>query len=98
MIVDTNAPSSSLARSAWKRVNTAYRPSTRSAHRTHLKTYLSFVVFMDLPLRFTIHSVIAFLEFLYVKTFLIGSLKIMSHLLEPWQIAMTGTLLSFHTS
>ena len=67
MIVDTNAPSSSLARSAWKRVNTAYRPSTRSAHRTHLRTYLSFVVFMDLPLQFTIHSVLAFLEFLYVN-------------------------------
>ena len=67
MIVDMNAPSSSLARSACRRVNTAYRPSTRSAHRTHLRTYLSFVVFMDLPLRFTIHSVLAFLEFLYVN-------------------------------
>ena len=40
---------------------------TRSAHRTHLRTYLSFVVFMDLPLQFTIHSVLGFLEYLYVN-------------------------------
>ena len=45
----------------------AYRPATRSAHTTHLKTYLSFVVFMDLPLQFTLHSILAFLEYLYVN-------------------------------
>ena len=56
-----------MASSAWSKIKTAYRPSTRSAHRTHLRTYLSFVVFMDLQLHFTIHSVLAFLEFLYVN-------------------------------
>ena len=61
------APSSSLALAAWSRINTAYRPATRSAHATHLRTHLSFVVFMDLPLQFTVHSVLAFLEYLYVN-------------------------------
>ena len=61
------APSSSLAVAAWSRINAAYRPATRAAHNTHLRTYLSFVVFMDLPLQFTVHSVLAFLEYLYVN-------------------------------
>ena len=58
------APSSSLASAAWRRIK---RPVTRYAHTTHLKTYLSFMVFMDLPLQFTLHSVLAFLEYLYVN-------------------------------
>ena len=61
------APSSDLALAAWQRIKMAYRPVTRSAHTTHLKTYLSFVVFMDLPLQFTLHSILAFLEYLYVN-------------------------------
>ena len=61
------APSSNLARAAWNRIKMAYRPATRSAHTTHLKTYLSFVIFMDLPLQFTVHPTLSFLEYLYVN-------------------------------
>ena len=96
MIVDTNTRSSSLARSPWRRVNTAYRPSTRSAHRTHLRTYLSFAVFMDLHLHFTIHSVLTFLEFLYVNN--ISHWVILNYIasLRSLQIIMIGTTVLSH--
>ena len=46
------------------RIKTAYRPSTRASHRVHFSTYLAFVLFMDLPIEFTVHSIITFLEYL----------------------------------
>ena len=49
------------------RIKAAYRPSTRAAHDTHCRTYLSFVLFMNLPLTFSLHSLLAFLEFLNVN-------------------------------
>ena len=61
------APSSALAQAAWNRIRMAYRPATRSAHTTHLKTYLSFVIVMDLPLQFTVHSTLSFLEYLHIN-------------------------------
>ena len=61
------APSSALAQAAWNRISMAYRPATRSAHTTHLKTYLSFVIVMDLPLQFTVHSTLSFLEYLHIN-------------------------------
>ena len=50
---------------AWSRIQQAYRPSTSSAHRTHLRTFLSFLYFSNLPSTFTLSNVLAFLEYLY---------------------------------
>ena len=68
MISDLNSPSSDLLRAALSRTKTAYRPATRTAHLTHVKTYLAFTVFMDLPVEPSVHSVLAFLEYLYTNS------------------------------
>ena len=41
------------------------RPSTARAQLTHLRTFLSYLIFMQLPLKFSLHNIITFLEFLY---------------------------------
>ena len=56
-----------MAEAAIHRIRIAYRPSTRASHRVHFSTYLAFVLFMDLPLEFTIHSIITFLEYLFIN-------------------------------
>ena len=61
-------PSSSLLRSALVRTRGAYRPSTTNAQRLHLKTYLAFVLFMDLPVELHLHSILAFLEYLHINS------------------------------
>ena len=68
MISDLNLPSAPLLRAALQRTKKAYRPATISAHNTHVRTYLSFVIFMDLPVIPSIHSILAFLEFLYLNS------------------------------
>ena len=50
---------------AWSRIQQAYRQSTYSAHRTHLRTFLSFLYSSNLPFIFTLSSGLAFLEYLY---------------------------------
>ena len=50
---------------AWSRIDQAYRQSTSTAHRTHLRAFLSFLYFTKLPLTFTLSNVLAFLEYLY---------------------------------
>ena len=52
---------------ATARIGSAYRPSTRSSHSTHFRTFLAFVVFMDLHPKFTLHNILCFLEFLHVN-------------------------------
>ena len=54
-----------LLQSAWTRVSSAFRPSTNRAHQLHFKTYLAFVLFMKLPVNFSLHNILAFLEYLY---------------------------------
>ena len=51
---------------ALHRIKTAYRPSPRAAHRVHF-TYLSFPVFMNLSLQFTVRSILTFLEYLFTN-------------------------------
>ena len=36
-----------------------------TAHKTHLRTFLSFLYFTNLPLTFTLSNILAFLEYLY---------------------------------
>ena len=62
-----NLPSSPLVRAALHRTKKAYRPATRNLHLTHLRTYLSFVIFMDLPILPSVHSALAFLEYLHMN-------------------------------
>ena len=50
---------------AWSRIGQAYRLSTSTAHRNHLKIYLSFLCFTNLSFTFTLSNVLAFLEYLY---------------------------------
>ena len=48
---------------------TAYRPSTKNAHNTHLRIYFSFTIFMSLPHQPSVQSLLAFMEFLYANSF-----------------------------
>ena len=57
-----------LIRSALNRIKTAYRPSTRAAHNTHLRTYLAFTIFMSLPHHPSPHTLLAFMEFLHANS------------------------------
>ena len=50
---------------ACHRISQAYRPSTSSAHHLHFKTYLAFLLFMDLPISISVHNILTFLEYLY---------------------------------
>ena len=50
------------------RTRTAYRPSTLSAHLVHIRTYLAFVTFMGLPVELSLHSLLAFLEYLHINS------------------------------
>ena len=68
VISDLDLPSSHLLREALTRTRTAYRPSTKSAHLTHVRTYLAFTIFMELPVELNIHSILAFLEYLYTNS------------------------------
>ena len=53
-----------LISSAWNRTQQAFRPSTRSAHYTHFKTYLSFTGYMKVAPHLTVATVLAFMEYL----------------------------------
>ena len=58
-------PAAHLITAAIQRTRTAYRPSTRRAHNTHIRTYFSFLMFMSLPLDLSVKSLLAFLEYLH---------------------------------
>ena len=68
MISDLDLPSSHLLREALSGKRTAYRPATRNADLTHVKTYLAFTIFMELPVELNAHSILAFLEYLYINS------------------------------
>ena len=46
----------------------AYRLATRNAHITHIKTYLAFIIFMELPVELNVHSILAFLVYLLTNS------------------------------
>ena len=50
---------------ACHRISQAFRPSTSSAHHLHFKTYITFLLFMDLPVSISVHNILTFLEYLY---------------------------------
>ena len=53
-----------LLSSAWSRVITAHRPATVQAHQTHFKTFLSVLIFYNLPIELSARNLLIFLEFL----------------------------------
>ena len=65
LISDSSSSSAPLLLQACRRIHQAYRPSTSSAHLLHFKTYLSFLIFMDLPITISVHNVLTFLEYLF---------------------------------
>ena len=50
---------------AWHRVTSSYRPATVSAHNRHFRTFIAFMIFMQLPIAINVHNVLIFLEYLY---------------------------------
>ena len=65
MISGGTSSSAPLLESAWARVSTAFRPSTNRAHQLHFRTFLAFLLFMNLPVEFLLHNILVFLEYLY---------------------------------
>ena len=47
--VGASGISSVLLSAVWRRTDSAYRPSTVSAHRLHFRTFLSYLIFAGLP-------------------------------------------------
>ena len=64
MILGSTHDPQGLLTSAWQRVLGAYRPGTIQAQRTHFKTFLSVLVFYDLPIEISAKNLLIFLEFL----------------------------------
>ena len=64
---------------AWSRIDKAYRLSRTTAHRTHLRTYLSFLCFTNSPFIITLSNILAFLEYLYQNNI---SLKVIKNYLS----------------
>ena len=53
-----------LLTEAWTRTDEAFRPSTSSAHLTHFRTFLSFLLFLNLATVIRVHNILVFREYL----------------------------------
>ena len=60
-------------------IDQAYRLSRTTAHRTHLRTHLSFLCFTKSPFIITLSNILAFLEYLYQNNI---SLKVIKNYLS----------------
>ena len=60
MISGTSQDPQGLLSLAWHRVLGAYRPGTIQAQRTHFKTFLSVLVFYDLPIEVSARNLLNF--------------------------------------
>ena len=86
MISGASQTSAVILDSAWSRVQSPVRTSTGSGSDRHLRTFLSYLIFMQLPPNFSLHNIIVFLEFLYqrslspkvIANYLVLSLKSMA--------------------
>ena len=65
MISGASPTSIHLGQAAWTRIQTAYRPSTEKAHKLHFRTFIAYLIFMDLPIVASVHNLLSFLEYLY---------------------------------
>ena len=57
-----------LLQAALGRLDQAYRPSTTASHLLHFRTFLAFLVFMNLPVAMSVHNILIFLEYLYINS------------------------------
>ena len=64
IISDASQSSLHLLNGAWTRIDQAFRPSTASAHCTHFRTFIAFLLFLNLPVVISTHNVLVFLEYL----------------------------------
>ena len=64
MISGTSQSSLHLFAGAWARIDQAFRPSTTSAHCTHFRTFIVFLLFFNLPIVISMHNILVFLEYL----------------------------------
>ena len=53
--------------SALGRTATAFRPSTSAAHMRHFRTFMAFLMFLNLPFVCSIHNLLIFGEYLHNK-------------------------------
>ena len=65
IISDGNPASADLLTAAWRKIDTAYRPSTTAAHNTHFRTFLAYLIFMGLPIKINTYNVLTFIEYLH---------------------------------
>ena len=71
----------------------AYRPSTTVSRLLHFRTFLAFLVFMNLPVAMSVHKILIFLEYLYINSL---SPKVIKNYLSS--IATMARQLNFDTS
>ena len=64
IISDASQSSLHLLTGAWTRIDQAFRPSTASAHCTRFRTFIAFLLFLNLSIVISTHNVLVFLEYL----------------------------------
>ena len=69
MISGATGESTPLLQTALGRLEQAYRPSTTASRLLHFRTFLAFLVFMNLPVAMSVHNILTFLEYLYMNSF-----------------------------
>ena len=68
MITGAEQSTSDLVTRALCHTRTAYRPSIMPAQCTHLRIYLSFVIYLGITPEITIQTVLSFLDFLHCNS------------------------------
>ena len=71
--------SNHLFEAAWYRTMVSHRPSTSAAHHVHFRTFLSFLIFLQLPFVISVHNLLVFLEYLHNNAL---SLKVIKNYLS----------------
>ena len=60
-------PLSPLLEAALDRVQAAFRPSTVASNVRHFRTFLAYLVFMNLSPMITVHNLLIFMEYLHIN-------------------------------
>lgn len=56
-----------LTQGAWQHLNSAFRPSTSSAHRTHFRTFILYTLHFELNMDISLPTVLSFMQYLYMN-------------------------------
>ena len=68
MISGATDNSRPLLQAALGSLGQAYRLSTTASHLLHFRTFLGFLVFMNLPVTMSARNILIFLEYLYISS------------------------------